>query len=133
MSATSPFGALGALAIAVLTVSLLQRRFGEPTEARRFSTLDGLRGYAAFLVYLSHGAAWYVFARTGVWAAPATRLYAHFGRSSVAIFFMITGFLFWSKLIDGMAAYLERHAIARIADLVGTLDTRQQIAEGSGV
>src|SRR5437899_7603763 len=35
--------------------------------------------------------------------------------------------LIWSKLIEGMAAYLQRHAIPRIADLVGTLDTRQQI------
>jgi peptidoglycan/LPS O-acetylase OafA/YrhL len=64
-------------------------------QVRRFSTLDGLRGYAAFLVYLNHSAAWYVFARTGIWAVPATRLFAHFGRSSVEIFFMITGFLFW--------------------------------------
>jgi peptidoglycan/LPS O-acetylase OafA/YrhL len=101
MSATSPLGALGALAIALVTVLLLQRSFGTPPQVRRFSTLDGLRGYAAFLVYLNHSAAWYVFARTGVWAVPATRLFAHFGRSSVAIFFMITGFLFWSKLIDG--------------------------------
>jgi peptidoglycan/LPS O-acetylase OafA/YrhL len=99
MSATSPLAALGGLMIALGTVFLLQRCFGAPP-VRRFSTLDGLRGYAAFLVYLQHGAAWYVFARTGVWAAPATRLYVHFGRSSVAIFFMITGFLFWSKLID---------------------------------
>jgi peptidoglycan/LPS O-acetylase OafA/YrhL len=100
MSSTSPLGAIGALAIALLTVFLLQRRFVMPSPVRRFSTLDGLRGYAAFLVYLNHSAAWHVFARTGVWAAPATRLYDHFGRSSVAIFFMITGFLFWSKLID---------------------------------
>jgi peptidoglycan/LPS O-acetylase OafA/YrhL len=104
MSATSPLGALGALAIALVTVFLLQRSFGTPPQVRRFSTLDGLRGYAAFLVYLNHSAAWYVFARTGVWAVPATRLFAHFGRSSVAIFFMITGFLFWSKLIDGGVA-----------------------------
>jgi peptidoglycan/LPS O-acetylase OafA/YrhL len=101
MRATSPLGALGALVIALLTVFLLQRRFGAPPHTRRFSSLDGLRGYAALLVYLNHSAGWYVFARTGVWAVPATRLYAHFGRSSVAMFFMITGFLFWSKLIDG--------------------------------
>ena len=101
MSPTSPLGALGALAIALLTVLLLQRRFGPPTQSRRFASLDGLRGYAAFLVYLNHSAAWYAFARTGVWDVPPTRLYAHFGRSSVAIFFMITGFLFWSKLIEG--------------------------------
>jgi len=29
----------------------------------------------------------------------------------------------WSKLLDGMRDYLTRHSIARIADLVGTVDT----------
>jgi dihydroorotate dehydrogenase (NAD+) catalytic subunit len=28
----------------------------------------------------------------------------------------------WSKLLDGVRAYLERHGIARIADLTGTVD-----------
>ena len=107
MSATSPLGALGALPIALLTVYLLQQRFGAPPPPRRFATLDGLRGYAALLVYLHHTAIWFFFARTGVWALPPTRLYIHFGQSSVAIFFMITGFLFWSKLIDGRARPLD--------------------------
>ncbi len=102
MSATSPIGAIGALALALLTIALLQRWSGPPPPPpRRFAPLDGLRGYAAFLVFLHHTAGWYVFARTGVWALPPTRLYVHFGQSSVVIFFMITGFLFWSKLIDG--------------------------------
>jgi dihydroorotate dehydrogenase (NAD+) catalytic subunit len=30
----------------------------------------------------------------------------------------------WSKLLDGISAYLERHQIARVSDLVGTVDTR---------
>jgi len=29
----------------------------------------------------------------------------------------------WSKLLDGISDYLQRHQIARVADLVGTLDT----------
>jgi dihydroorotate dehydrogenase (NAD+) catalytic subunit len=29
----------------------------------------------------------------------------------------------WSKLLDGMRDYMKRHSIARIADLVGTVDT----------
>ena len=28
----------------------------------------------------------------------------------------------WSKVLDGMTAYMERHRIARIADLVGTVN-----------
>jgi len=29
----------------------------------------------------------------------------------------------WSKLLDGMRDYLQRHGIARVADLVGSVDT----------
>jgi dihydroorotate dehydrogenase (NAD+) catalytic subunit len=29
----------------------------------------------------------------------------------------------WSKLLDGMRGYLQRHGIARVADLVGSVDT----------
>ena len=120
MSATSPLGAIGALALALLTIALLQRWFGAPPPPRRFAPLDGLRGYAAFLVYLHHTAIWYVFARTGTWALPPTRLYVHFGQSSVAIFFMITGFLFWSKLIDGRARPIDwrRLYVSRVLRLV---------------
>src|SRR3954471_22506503 len=107
MSPTSPLGAAGALAIALLTVSLLQRRFAAPPLRRRFATLDGLRGYAAFLVYIHHSTIWYFFARSEVWQLPSSRLFVHFGQSSVAIFFMITGLLFWSKLIDGRTAPID--------------------------
>ena len=31
----------------------------------------------------------------------------------------------WSKLIDGISDYMERHDIKRIADLVGTVDSRE--------
>ena len=29
----------------------------------------------------------------------------------------------WSKLLDGMGDYLRRHGVARVADLVGSIDT----------
>jgi dihydroorotate dehydrogenase (NAD+) catalytic subunit len=35
----------------------------------------------------------------------------------------------WSKLLDGMGAYMQRHNLARIADLVGTVDTRTKEKE----
>ncbi|MBZ5558770.1 MAG: dihydroorotate dehydrogenase [Acidobacteriia bacterium] len=35
----------------------------------------------------------------------------------------------WSKLLDGIGDYLERHQIARVADLVGTVETRQAAHE----
>ena len=32
--------------------------------------------------------------------------------------------LIWSKLLDGLTAYMQRHQIARVSDLTGTLDLR---------
>ena len=32
----------------------------------------------------------------------------------------------WSKLLDGMRGYMQRHSIARIADVVGTVDTSKR-------
>jgi dihydroorotate dehydrogenase (NAD+) catalytic subunit len=34
----------------------------------------------------------------------------------------------WPKLLDGIAAYLERHHVARVADLVGTVQTKKAAA-----
>jgi dihydroorotate dehydrogenase (NAD+) catalytic subunit len=41
--------------------------------------------------------------------------------------------LIWPKLLDGIRDYLQRHQIARIADLVGTVDTQSAVTERSGV
>jgi dihydroorotate dehydrogenase (NAD+) catalytic subunit len=35
----------------------------------------------------------------------------------------------WSKLIDGIEAYMQRHQIARVSDLVGSIDTRAKDKE----
>src|SRR2546427_5243375 len=35
----------------------------------------------------------------------------------------------WPKLLDGIRAYMQRHQIARISDLVGTVDTRARDKE----
>src|SRR6267378_8056601 len=37
--------------------------------------------------------------------------------------------LIWSKLLDGIGDYMRRHSLARIADLVGTVDTREKDKE----
>jgi peptidoglycan/LPS O-acetylase OafA/YrhL len=100
MSPVSPYAALIALLIALGVASLLVRRAGAPPATGRFVSLDGLRGYLAFFVFIFHSAMWYIFLQTGEATVPASHLYAHFGQDSVLVFFMITGFLFWSKLID---------------------------------
>jgi peptidoglycan/LPS O-acetylase OafA/YrhL len=100
----SPVSALPAVAcvlVAVATAFALMRVAGEPSAEGRFGTIDGLRGYLAFFVFLHHAGVWYFFLQTGKWAIPPSNLFTHFGQASVAFFFMITGFLFFTKLING--------------------------------
>ncbi len=101
MSPVSPLPAVLAFLLAYACAWLLARRFPPDAADHRYVALDGLRGYLAFAVFLHHGAIWYFYLRQGVWEAPPSRLYTHFGQSGVALFFMITGFLFFSKLLDG--------------------------------
>jgi len=39
----------------------------------------------------------------------------------------------WPKLLDGIVDYMQRHHIAHVSDLVGTVDTTHSLTESSGV
>ncbi len=101
MSPVSVLPAIASLLAALAASFLLVKWFGTPPSQGRYASIDGLRGYLAFFVFLHHSCIWYFYLRTGEWQVPPSNLYTHFGESSVALFFMITGFLFFSKLIDG--------------------------------
>ncbi len=100
MNPVHPLFALAALAVALTTAALLARRYGAPGVHERFASIDGLRGYLAFDVFLSHASVWYYFLRNDRWDLPPSNLYTHLGQSSVTLFFMITGFLFFARLLD---------------------------------
>jgi peptidoglycan/LPS O-acetylase OafA/YrhL len=68
--------------------------------ATRFHALDALRGYLALGVFVSHIAVTWVYRGTGVWMYPNTNFYTLLGQTCVALFFMMTGFLFWTKLLE---------------------------------
>lgn len=101
MNPVSSLPAIVALSVAMATARTISRWVGAPSVQGRFSSIDGLRGYLAFFVFLHHSSIWYFYLRTGRWAVPPSNLYTNFGQGSVALFFMITGFLFFSKLVDG--------------------------------
>jgi peptidoglycan/LPS O-acetylase OafA/YrhL len=92
--------AILAVAIALGVCRLLVARFGLPPAGGRFHTIDGLRGYLAFMVFLHHSSIWYYYTHFHSWRLPESWLYIYFGSGSVDLFFMITAFLFFSKLID---------------------------------
>ena len=100
MDPTNPLPSIAWLLAAIATAALLVRWQGAPPPQGRFVAIDGLRGYLALLVFFDHAYFWYFYLRTGNWRTPDWDLYAFFGTSGVAVFFMITAFLFFSKLLD---------------------------------
>lgn len=120
MDPVSVWPAAIATLVALSAAFVLKRHFGEPSAAGRFAAIDGLRGFLAFFVFLHHTCIWYFYLRTGRWEVPPSNLYTHFGQSAVALFFMITAFLFFSKLIDGRKRPIDwgRLYISRVLRLV---------------
>ena len=66
----------------------------------QYNSIEGLRGYLAFFVFIHHSYIWFSYLKTNTWEAPQSNLFNSFGQSSVLFFFMITSFLFTSKLLD---------------------------------
>jgi peptidoglycan/LPS O-acetylase OafA/YrhL len=66
----------------------------------RHHSIDGLRGYLATGVILHHIFLNHHFYLTGKWELTSSRFSTFLGRGSVAIFFMITAFLFWTQMIE---------------------------------
>ncbi len=66
----------------------------------RLQTIDGLRGFLALSVVLFHGAVYHRYLQDGTWQGPPSSGYTLLGTGGVAVFFMITGYLFWCRVID---------------------------------
>lgn len=85
----------------------------------RYGALDGLRGVLAYGVMTHHTITAYNYFETGYWQWSENATLNNLGQSTVAIFFMITGFLFTEKLInhkiDWKTLYISR--LARLTPL----------------
>lgn len=73
----------------------------------RYSSIDGLRGFLAMFVFLHHSAIWFYFSHMHEWSHIPSDLFNQFGSTSVAFFFMITAFLFFSKLINSFSGTID--------------------------
>lgn len=92
----------GALFISLIIGSVLVKlRYFNYLIVRRgrYGAIDGLRGYLALLVFIHHFIITWYWKNTGAWERPPEDYFENFGHVGVYIFFMITGFLFTSKLI----------------------------------
>ena len=65
----------------------------------RYGTIDGLRGFLAISVFFHHFIITWYWKNNGKWSRPPEDYFQNYGKVGIALFFMITGFLFVSKLI----------------------------------
>lgn len=66
----------------------------------RYHAIDGLRGYLALGVAFHHVFLNYQYYQSGEWDLFGSGLGVFLGQGAVAVFFMITAFLFWNRAID---------------------------------
>jgi peptidoglycan/LPS O-acetylase OafA/YrhL len=69
----------------------------ELNDQTRYVAIDGIRGYLAFGVYVHHFIMGWLFLYDGRTGPPTHNWENQLGKTSVAIFFMITAFLFWGR------------------------------------
>ena len=90
----------------------------ELTGDQRAATLDGLRGYLALGVIVHHAAIHRGFWQAGKWKESGSLVFSWLGPAPVALFFMLTGFLFWSKAIQGHRAEPLKLWVGRVRRIV---------------
>jgi len=100
MTPLNPLFAILIFLIALLSGYLIHLIFPSKSEAGRYETIDGLRGFLALGVFIHHASIWHQYLKIENWEAPKSNLYNQFGQTSVSLFFMITSFLFVTKLLN---------------------------------
>ncbi|WP_157234972.1 acyltransferase family protein [Methylosinus sp. LW4] len=97
-----PYFVTMAAILAIISSPLFCGADGLPgTNMRRQEALDGIRGFLAFGVFFGHGALYHRYIIDGSWGKePVSPVYTLLAEGGVVLFFMITGYLFWGKLLD---------------------------------
>ncbi|MEN2398375.1 acyltransferase [Flavobacterium sp. MC2016-06] len=100
MNTLNPLFAIVVFLIAYATSYVINLKYKVNNLSSRYESIDGLRGFLAIGVFIHHSSIWIQYLQTNKWDAPKSNLYAQLGSTSVAFFFMITSFLFISKLLN---------------------------------
>lgn len=85
------------LVLAVLSMMGIARFWRIELPSDRNAPIQGLRGYAALLVYVSYAASRFYFVRTGNWASPPLYFYSNVGTAAVIFFFFYRGLSFYDQ------------------------------------
>lgn len=113
--------AISAAIATLIGATAVHAGFNLPLNNGHTRSLNGLRGYLALAVVVHHFTIWLGYADGRAWSLPSSAPLASLGSSSVAIFFMITGFVFYPKIklprnVSWTALYITR--LFRIVPLI---------------
>lgn len=86
--------------VAMACARVLERFMPPPLPGVPNGMLDAFRGYLAVGVFICHAMIWHQFLKTGQWKDPPAQFYTQIGQAAVVLFFMITAFLFYGKILD---------------------------------
>lgn len=100
MTPSNPLFAVIILLITFCTGYAINLKYKFTPSSDRFETIDSLRGFLAISVFIHHSNIWYKYLHTGNWEAPESNIFNQLGQTGVALFFMISSFLFINKLIN---------------------------------
>jgi len=95
------------LIVLILSVVLVNKLVKTDLSEIRYPEIDGLRGYLAFFVFLHHSYIWQIFLKTNSWEDPKSNLFNQFGETTVVFFFIITAFLFTTKLFNNKTGEID--------------------------
>jgi peptidoglycan/LPS O-acetylase OafA/YrhL len=95
--------------ICYITAHVINIRYKLKPKPNRYSSIDGLRGFLGISVFIHHASIWHTFTQTGVWELPKSNLYIQLGQTSVSLFFMISSFLFISKILNSKETLNWKH------------------------
>jgi peptidoglycan/LPS O-acetylase OafA/YrhL len=71
----------------------------------RYQSIDGLRGFLALGVFGEHAMSMYGLHAGGGWGDGVPEFYLRASQGGVALFFMITAFLFWGRVLKTGPAF----------------------------
>jgi peptidoglycan/LPS O-acetylase OafA/YrhL len=93
--------ALGTSLLLLWLVPPIHRAVIQTQASTRFRGIDGLRGYLALGVFASHIPITWMYLTRGKWTFLSdSHFYMLLGETCVTLFFMMTGFLFWNKVLE---------------------------------
>jgi peptidoglycan/LPS O-acetylase OafA/YrhL len=114
---STPFTLLAVAAVYLVAIATMNTKVGSMIpipNSERFASLDGLRGLLAIFVLCHHSLYWYGRVTAGTWTMPSM-LFENLGKASVCLFFMVSSFLFYNKVLAIQTSPMDwpRFAISR--------------------